>query len=75
MDVNQVLLQEMDTDIRNAGIQADFDNLRDQLQERKLEEAKELIAKLEKRVAVDHIELNKARLLIRRLEVQRAADH
>ncbi|MEF3074696.1 AAA family ATPase [Methylobacter sp. Wu1] len=74
MDVNQVLLQEMDADIRNAEIQTDLDDLRDCLQDGKLEEAKKLIAELEQKIAIDHIELNKARLLIRRLEVQRAAN-
>jgi predicted ATP-binding protein involved in virulence len=37
MDVNQVLLQEMDADIRNAEIQTAFDNLRDELQDGNLE--------------------------------------
>lgn len=74
MDVNQVLLQEMDADIRNVEIQTAFDNLRDELQDGNLEEAKNLIADLEQKTAIDHIELNKARLLIRRLEVQRAAN-
>jgi predicted ATP-binding protein involved in virulence len=74
MDVNQVLLQEMDADIRNADIQTAFDDLRDKLQDGNLGEAKQLIADLERKIAIDHIELNKARLLIRRLEVQRAAN-
>ena len=74
MDVNQVLLQEMNADIRNAEIQANLDDLRDSLQDGCLEKAKELMADLEKKIAIDHIELNKARLLIRRLEVQRAAN-
>ena len=75
MDVNQVLLQEMDADIRNAEIQANLDDLRDSLQDGCLEKAKELMADLENKIAIDHIELNKARLLIRRLEIQRAANH
>lgn len=74
MDVNQVLLQEMDADIRNADIQTAFDDLRDKLQDGNLEEAKKLIADLEQKIAINHIELNKARLLVRRLEVQRAAN-
>lgn len=74
MDVNQVLLQEMDADIRNAEIQSAFDNLRDKLQDGDVGSAKKLIAELEQKIANDHIELNKARLLIRRLEVQHAAD-
>jgi hypothetical protein len=72
MDVNQVLLQEMDADIRNAEIQTAFDNLRDELQDGNLEEAQKLISNLEQKIAIDHIELNKARLLVKRLEVRRA---
>lgn len=75
MDVNQVLLQEMDADIRNVDVQTALDNLLDQIQDGNLKEAKQLIADLEKKIAIDHIELNKARILIRRLEVQRAANH
>ena len=75
MDVNQVLLQEMNADIRNAEIQANLDDLRDYLQDGCLEKAKEKIADLENKIAIDHMELNKARLLIRRLEIQRAANH
>ena len=65
----------MNADIRNAEIQANLDDLRDYLQDGCLEKAKEKIADLEKKIAIDHMELNKARLLIRRLEIQRAANH
>jgi predicted ATP-binding protein involved in virulence len=72
MDVNQVLLQDMDADIRNADIQNALDQLRDNLQDGKLDAAKQLLTELESKIAIDHLELNKARLLIRRLERQRA---
>jgi len=72
MDVNQVLLQDMDSDIRNADIQNALDQLRDNLQDGKLDAAKQLLAELERKIAIDHLELNKARLLIRRLEMKRA---
>ncbi len=72
MDVNQVLLQDMDADIRNADIQNALDHLRDNLQDGKLDAAKQLLTELESKIAIDHLELNKARLLIRRLEIQRA---
>lgn len=75
MDVNQVLLQDMDAEIRNADIQDAFDNLRDTLQDGHLEEAKGLLAALEQKISIDHIELSKARLLIRRLEIQNAKNH
>ena len=74
MDVNQVLLQDMDAGIRNADIQQAFDNLRDSLQEGQLVEAKELLAELEQKIAIDNLELSKAKLLIRRLEAQHAAN-
>jgi len=72
MDVNQVLLQDMNADIRNAAIQHEFDQLRDFLQDGELENAKQLLGELESKIAIDHLELNKARLLIRRLEMRRA---
>lgn len=75
MDVNQVLLQDMDAGIRNADIQQAFDELRDTLQAGELTAAKELLAELEQKIAIDNLELSKAKLLIRRLEAQRAANH
>jgi predicted ATP-binding protein involved in virulence len=72
MYVNQVLLQDMDADIRNADIQNALDQLRDDLQDCNLDSAKQLLVELESKIAIDHLELNKARLLIRRLEMQRA---
>ncbi|MDP3009394.1 MAG: AAA family ATPase [Methylococcales bacterium] len=75
MDVNQVLLQDMDAEVRNADIQDAFDNLRDTLQDGNLDEAKELLQALEQKISIDHIELSKARLLIRRLEIQNAKNH
>lgn len=72
MDVNQVLLQDMNADIRNAAIQHEFDQLHDLLQDGEMEKAKQLLGKLENKIAIDHLELNKARLLIRRLEMRRA---
>lgn len=72
MDVNQVLLQDMDAKVRNSDIQNALDQLRDDLQDGKLDAAKQLLTDLESKIAIDHLELNKARLLIRRLELQRA---
>ncbi len=75
MDVNQVLLQDMESSIRNADIQEAFDDLRDSLQDGELTKAKELLAELEQKIAIDNLELSKAKLLIRRLEAQRAVNH
>ncbi len=75
MDVNLVLLRDMDADIRNADVQIAFDKLLDTIQNGKINEAKELLSALEQKVAINHIELSKARLLIRRLEVQHAKNN
>lgn len=75
MDVNQVLLQDMDASIRNADVQQAFDDMRDSLQDGQLAKAKELLAELEKKISIDNLELSKAKLLIRRLEVQYATNH
>ena len=74
-DVNLVLLRDMDAEIRNAQVQAAFDELLDTIQNGKINEAKELLSALEQKVAINHIELSKARLLIRRLEIQHAKNH
>lgn len=75
MDVNQVLLQDMDAEVRNAEIQDALDDLRDTLQDGDIKAAYSLLAELEQKIAIDHIELSKARLLIRRLEIQNAKNH
>lgn len=74
MDVNQVLLQDMDVPIRNADIQQDLDNLRDNLQDGQLTEAKALLAALTQKIADDNLELSKAKLLIRYMEAKRAVN-
>ena len=75
MDVNHVLLREMDAQIRNVEIQNAFDDLLDTIQEGNLDTAKLRCAELQKKVAVDNLELNKMQLLIKRLEVQRAKNN
>ncbi len=75
MDVNQVLLQDMDALIRNADIQQALDDLLDSLQDGRSVEAKALLAELEQKIAIDNLELSKAKLLMLRLEAQRAAHH
>jgi predicted ATP-binding protein involved in virulence len=75
MDVNQVLLQDMDADIRNIEIQRAIDELRDSLQDGQLNQSKLLLAELEQKIAGDNLELTKAKLLIKRLEAQRAVNH
>jgi len=69
-DVNQVLLEAMDTEIRNSDIENNINAFLDKIQEKNLPEAKKLLKKLERELPEDHIELVKSRLLIRRQDLQ-----
>ncbi|WP_130472621.1 AAA family ATPase [Candidatus Magnetaquicoccus inordinatus] len=71
MDVNQVLLQEMDTDIRNPVVQEKIDQLLETIQDGNMAQAKDLLTEMERELPADHLELSKARLLLRRLELRR----
>ena len=73
-DANTVLLDVMDTQIRNEKIDAKLKDLLDLIQERKLNEARELCSALEAELPIQHIELAKARLLLRKEELRRAQD-
>lgn len=70
LDVNQVLLQEMDTDIRTPQVQEKIDLLLDAIQEGQAQQAQALLDRLADELPADHIELAKARLLLSRLEVR-----
>ncbi|CRM21448.1 recombination protein F [Pseudomonas sp. 31 E 6] len=72
LDANQVLLSVMDTDVRNSEVQARLDRLLDLLQDKKLPEAKTLFKELSAELEPGHIELAKAALLIRKLELRSA---
>ena len=72
LDANQVLLNVMDTDARNSEIQDRLDRLLDLLQDKKLKEAKALFDDLSADLPPGHIELTKAALLIRKLELRSA---
>lgn len=72
LDANQVLLEVMDTDIRNSDVQKRLNRLLERLQEGKLEEAKTLFSELSLELPEGHLELAKAALLIRKLELRRA---
>lgn len=75
MDVNDVLLSEMHTDIRNVEVQNDFDAVLNSLQTGDLENAKLRCTELQQKIAIDNVELDKMRLLIKRLEFQRAKNN
>lgn len=72
LDANQVLLSVMDTDVRNSEVQERLDRLLELLQDKKLKEARELFNELSADLPPGHIELTKASLLIRKLELRSA---
>ncbi|AZE82380.1 ATP-binding protein [Pseudomonas orientalis] len=72
LDANQVLLSVMDTDVRNSDVQSRLDRLLELLQDKKLKEAKVLFEELSVDLPPGHIELTKAALLIRKLELRSA---
>lgn len=72
LDANQVLLSVMDTDARNGEVQDRLDRLLDLLQDKNLKEAKALFEELSADLPPGHIELTKAALLIRKLELRSA---
>ncbi|MDD0970453.1 MULTISPECIES: AAA family ATPase [Pseudomonas] len=72
LDANQVLLEVMDTDIRNSDVQKRLNRLMERLQNGDLEAAKKLYAELTDELSEGHLELAKAALLLRKLELRRA---
>lgn len=72
LDANQVLLEVMDTDIRNGDVQKSLNQLLKHIQDADLKNAQKLFAELLDELPEGHIELAKAALLIRKLELRRA---
>ena len=72
MDVNMVLLQEMDTEVRNTQIEQQLNDLFNTIQVRELESAKEKLIQLEKLLPMNNSDLLKARLLLRKMELRHA---
>lgn len=73
-DANSVLLDVMDTDIRNAEIDRKLRDLLDAIQDVKLDLANSLISELSGELPESHTELAKARLLLRKQELRHAKD-
>jgi len=69
LDANQVLLKVMDTDIRNEEVQKKITELLELIHQGDVSQAKAALSELEKELSADDLELAKARLLIKRLEV------
>ncbi|VVM71910.1 AAA family ATPase [Pseudomonas fluorescens] len=72
LDANQVLLEVMDTDVRNSEVQQRLNLLLKHLQDGDLDGAKKLYSELSLELPEGHLELAKAALLIRKLELRRA---
>ncbi|WP_223449280.1 AAA family ATPase [Pseudomonas sp. BF-R-19] len=72
LDANQVLLEVMDTDVRNSEVQKRLNLLLKHLQDGDLDAAKKLYSELSLELPEGHLELAKAALLIRKLELRRA---
>lgn len=71
-DVNSVLLDVMDTNIRNEDVSIKLNELLEFIQNRQLTEAKALISELELELPLNNLELSKAKLLLRREELRSA---
>jgi len=72
LDANQVLLKVMDTDIRNEEVDKKITELLELIHQGDLSKAKAALSELEQELSADNLELAKASLLIKRLEVLRA---
>jgi predicted ATP-binding protein involved in virulence len=69
-DANTVLLDVMDTSIRNEKINAELNNLLDAIQNSELSKAQQLLAELTEELPPNHLELVKAKLLLRKQKLR-----
>lgn len=73
-DANTVLLEVMDTHIRNASVATRLNDLLDLIQDNRLDEARQAIGSLESELPPQHLDLARARLLLRKQEKRSAKD-
>jgi len=71
LDVNQVLLEAMDTDVRNSEVQDNVDNFRDAIMRKDISQARLLFKLLSDQLPENHIEMIKSRLLLKKVEMQK----
>jgi predicted ATP-binding protein involved in virulence len=71
-DANTVLLDVMDTSIRNPEIEIKLNDLLDAIQDYNLAQAQKLLTELTIELPANHLELVKAKLLIRKQELRHA---
>lgn len=74
-DVNTVLLEAMDTDVRNPEINEKLNDLLDAIHDADIDAAKKLLEVLEFDLPSSNMELAKARLLLRKKELQIAKNN
>lgn len=74
-DANSILLDVMDTDIRNPAVNEDLERILDSIQNGHLKEAKNLIGKLEEQLPEDNLELAKAKILYKKRLIQIETDN
>ncbi|MFB1120895.1 AAA family ATPase [Dickeya dadantii] len=74
-DANSVLLEVMDTHIRNARIAEKLGDLLDMIQRQQLTPAKALLDELTAELPATNLELTKARLLLRKQELRGEKNH
>ena len=74
-DANTVLLDVMSTNIRNAKINQQINDLLDLIQENKLEQARSLLAQLTEELPYNNLELIKAKMFLRKQELKNAQNH
>lgn len=70
-DANSVLLDVMDTDIRNSTINIRLNDLFDAIHDKKIDAAKTIINELETELPASNIELIRAKLMLRKQELRR----
>lgn len=71
-DANSVLMDVMNTDVRNTTVNRKLHDLLDAIQDKQLELARQLLAELESELPQSNIEILKARLLLRKQELRHA---
>ena len=74
-DVNTVLLEAMDTDVRKPDINDQLNDLLDAIHDADLKRAKILLQALEVELPLGNMELAKARMLLRKKELQLAKNN
>ena len=75
LDANTVLLEIMDTDIRNSDISEMLSDLLDSIHDSNIEKAHTQLTKLEQALPSNNLELSKARLLLKKQELKIAKNN